>query len=73
MSTAKLTESSKAVMLLRKKMRNGEVTLADNAKAVWESEPIFMKHKLDNFRTKFNRLKAEEEQNDGKFLIKFSG
>lgn len=65
MSSQKLTEGSKAVMLLRKKWRNGDVSSTDNAKSVWESEPIFMKHKLDNFRTKFNRIKAEGENNNG--------
>lgn len=71
MTTAKLTETSKAVILLRKKIRNGEVLLSDNAKSVWESDPVFMSHKLDNFRTKFNRIKAEDDQGEGKFSTVF--
>lgn len=62
MSGNKLTEAPKAVQLLRKNFRNGEVSFSDNAKTVWESEPIFMKHKLDDFRTKFTRLKTEHEE-----------
>lgn len=56
----KLSESSKAVMLLCKKFRNKEFLLTDNPKDVWVSDLIFIVHKVDNFRTKFNWLKAEE-------------
>lgn len=49
-------------------MRSGEVTLAVNEKAAWESEFIFMKLKLDKFWTKINYLRAEKENNDGKLL-----
>lgn len=47
-------------------MHNGEISPSNDAKTVWESDPIFMKHKLDNFRIKFNLLKVEEDQLDGK-------
>lgn len=50
-------------------MRNGEISSSDNSKSVEESDSIFMKHKLDIFRTKFNRLKLEEKQLDGKSQI----
>lgn len=65
----KLTESSKAVVLPQKKLRNGDISLSDNAKYVWESDPIFIQHKLDNFWTNFNRIKAEEEQAEGKVIF----
>lgn len=71
MSTAKLTECSKALILVREKMRNGELFLREDAKAVWQSELIFMKQNLDNFRAKSNSLQSEEENNDGTLLINF--
>lgn len=62
----KLTESSTAVVLLRKKLAAGEVSLTDNPKTVWSSDPLFMEHKLDNFRSKFNRIRTEEPEKTGK-------
>lgn len=55
----KLSEGSKAVRLLRKKVAASEVDINDNARKVWASDPVFMEHKLDNFRTRFNRIKQE--------------
>lgn len=63
--TTKRTKSSKAVLLLPKKKRNGEVAMSENAELVWEYDFVFMKHKLDKFKPKFKSMNAEEEQNDG--------
>lgn len=63
----KLTERSRAVILLRKRIRNGKLSLSENAKTVWESDPVFMSHKLDSFRTRFNKIRAEEEKKKGKW------
>lgn len=41
-----LTDSLKSEMLLRKKLRNGDFLANGNDKMVWESDPIFVKHKL---------------------------
>lgn len=65
MSSHKLTESFKAVQILRKKFRNEKVSLTNNTKTGWESEPMFMKHNLDNFWIKFNLLKTEHEEHEG--------
>lgn len=54
MPIPKLTETSRAVKLLHEKFRREKATLNDNPKTVWETEPLFAVHKLDNFRTKFN-------------------
>lgn len=54
----KLSESSEAIMLLRKKFFNKQVLPTDNPKDVCESDPISRVHKLDNFPTKFNPLMA---------------
>lgn len=62
MSAAKIIEFSKAVMLLQKKIRNEEILSTKSAKMISESDPIFMKRKLENFRGKLNRLKAKKEQ-----------
>lgn len=35
---------------------------------IWKSDSVLMKYKLDNFRTKFNLIKQEEEWNDGMML-----
>jgi len=57
--TGKLTETSKAVVLLRRKFANGEIGHRSRAQQVHESNEAFKEHKLDNFRTKFNKLKKE--------------
>lgn len=54
-----LTESSSAVRLLRKKIAAGEIAKDANPKKVHQSETLFRCHKLDKFRTKFRKLKAE--------------
>lgn len=63
----RLTASYKAVLLLRKKFKKGEVTADDNPKYVWLSSPTFISHNLHTFRTRFNRIKSEELGDDGKY------
>jgi len=55
----KLTAKSPAKKLLRRKFEQKELTGLENPKEVWESEPIFMKHKLTNFRTHYNNMRNE--------------
>lgn len=62
-----LAEASKAVKVLRKKFCRGETTLNDNPKTVWEREPLFAVHKLDNILNKFNRIKVELMKQDFQF------
>lgn len=69
MTVPKLTESSEAVVLFRKKLRNGDIPLFDNAKSVRESNPTFMRHELDNFHTNVNRFKVEGEQAEGEVVF----
>lgn len=55
----KLSESSKPVMLVKKKLRNEDIFFSNNEIFIWKSDLIFMAYKLNNFCTKFNKLKAE--------------
>lgn len=64
-------QTSKAVKLLRKKLCDGDIPPTDNPKSVWKSDPVFMAHKLDNFKTKFNKIKAGNDQQDGACTIFF--
>lgn len=59
MGHMKLSESSKAVILLRKKLRIGKISFPLNPKDAWKPEPEFMAHKLKKIPTKFNKLKEE--------------
>lgn len=71
--TPKLTESSQAVKILRAKFRTGEVTGKEKPKAVWESDPAFQKHRLNNFRTCFNKIKKQlEDEGTFFFVLAFS-
>lgn len=47
------------MVLHDKKPWNSETFLGHNFKAIWESDPIFMTHKFENFWTKLNLIKAE--------------
>lgn len=58
-------------MLLGKKLCDSKISIAENPKTIWEFGPVFMKQKLNNFCTKFNRLKTEEDQNEGIFIHLF--
>lgn len=66
----RLTEGSEAVSTLRRKFASKKYTAATTAKDAWESEECFKKHPLDNFRTKFNKLKKEYcfEAENGMFV-----
>lgn len=59
MASERLTINSKAMILLKKKFENGDISAEDTPKSIWGSELVFMEHKLDNFRTRFNKLKKE--------------
>lgn len=65
MSAQNLAELSRAVLLLRKRLRCGEIYLTDNAKTVWQSDLVVTPHKLENVWTKFNRAKAEINDFEG--------
>lgn len=71
MSTPKLTESSKAALLLQKKFQNSEVSATDNAKALRKSDTIFIKRKLDNSMTKYIHNKEKKGRNVGIVLNVF--
>ena len=45
--------------MLRAKFEKGEVAGDESPKSVWESDDIFQKHKLGNFRTCYNAMKVE--------------
>jgi len=55
----KLTSKSPAKLLLKQKFIEGKLTGDENPKDVWESEEVFKKHKLSNFRTHYNRMRLE--------------
>lgn len=57
----KLSESFKKVFLLCKKLHNVELSFADNRKTVLDLEPEFVSHRLNNFWTKFKKLKAKDK------------
>lgn len=67
MQIPELTETSRAVKMLREKSRRGGITLNDNPKTVWEAEPVFDVHKLDKFRAESNTIKAKLMEKDRKF------
>jgi len=56
---SKLTAKSPARMLLLQKFNDGKLTGDEEPKDVWESEDVFRKHKLTNFRAHYNRLRNE--------------
>lgn len=73
MQTApKLTKNSPAMLLLRRKLDSGEINLSESPKRVWESEPIFRRHKLATFRAQFNRMKKDYNDNESGFEFNFS-
>lgn len=49
---------------------NDKILVTDNLETVCESVSVFIKHKLNNFRTKSNH-KVEEDQNEGISLTIF--
>ena len=54
-------KKSLAVRMLRSKFEKGEVTGGESPKSVWESDDVFQKHKLSNFRTCYNAMGVEFE------------
>lgn len=62
----RLDEKSKAVQLLRKRFRAGEISKGDDAAAIKASDPLFKDYNTDTFRTRVNRLKREYFGSDGK-------
>jgi len=66
----KLSEPSRAVRSLRKKFATREIPPDANPKQIHESNDLVKWHKLDNFRTRFNKLKAQYYGN-GKGMLKF--
>lgn len=66
----RLTKDSAAYKLLAQKFDDGEIEPADRPKEVWLTEEVFQQHKLDNFRTAFNKMKAQKgillRDDDGK-------
>ena len=47
------------MLMLRSKLEKGEVTAGESPKVVWESDAVFQKHKLGNFRTCYNAMYIE--------------
>lgn len=65
MTGTKLTESSKYIHSFCRDLRNGDVSLSDDTKVVWETDSVFMSHKLDNFWPMLNHINAQMEQGKG--------
>lgn len=61
----KLPNSSKAVFFIRKTPQNGDVLIVDSLKAVWDSDPLHMAHKLHHLLSKFNKIMSDDDQEDG--------
>ncbi|KAI0557028.1 hypothetical protein FGB62_353g00 [Gracilaria domingensis] len=53
----RLTVNSNAVKMLRMKLQTGELQGNETAEQVWRSEPCFQEHRLDTFRSCYNRVK----------------
>lgn len=58
-SKLRLTADSQAVRLLREKFESGAIDPAHTASRVRNSEYIFQRYPLTNFRTCYNKLKRE--------------
>jgi len=67
----KQTAQSPARKLLLHKFLSKELTGKENPKEVWESEQVFMKHKLSNFRNHFNKLRNEHMDGTISFFCTF--
>lgn len=66
MPPKQLTEGSPAVKKLREMFKAKQIDSNSKPKEVWESTKNFQDYKLDNFRSKLNRLKDEYQ---GKFHV----
>lgn len=67
--TPKLTEVSLAVKMLKKMFAAGNVKSDCSPKRLQGSNIVFKEQKLDNFRTKFNKLQSETSRGAGVFLV----
>lgn len=65
----KLTANSPARLLLLQKFLNGDIRGDEDPKEVWQSEDVFMEHKLSNFRTHYNNMRRNPPKKDGKLYI----
>lgn len=61
-----LTERSRAVMLLLKKLHTGQVAYSEIAIALWQMDPNFLVDEWDNVCSKLNKIKAEYNQKENK-------
>lgn len=63
MHRSKAIEASEAIILLRKKIRCGEMSALHSARSIWVSRYAFShyKHKLETFRTRFNCSNVVED------------
>lgn len=55
----RMDESSAAVKKLRKMFQEKKITKHSAPVEIYEQHECFKSHKLDNFRTKLNKLKKE--------------
>lgn len=68
LQNSRLTKGSKAVSLLYSLFQSGKLGRDSEPKPIWLSNPLFMNHKIQNFRTCFNNVKKEffsNSVNDG--------
>lgn len=56
---AVLSQNSEAVVRLREKLSSGELSGTETPKQAWLSDVLFQQHKLDNFRTCYNKMKEQ--------------
>lgn len=59
MASERLTENFKAMIILQKKIEDGEIHRDNDPKSVSMSHSQFGKDKTINFRNRFNKLKKE--------------
>ena len=67
----RLSKNSPAVTTLRRMLSSGELSGGEDPKSVWQSNSLFMEHKLSNFSTFYNRLREEipAEKGKSKFIL----
>ena len=58
-SAGRLTKKSLAVCMLRSKFEKGEITGGESPRVAWESDAVFQKHKLGNYRTCYNAIRIK--------------
>lgn len=55
----RLSKDSQAVVKLYDLFAKGIINGSEEPKSVWQSDPIFQVHKLNNFRTCYNNIRRE--------------